>query len=203
MSKVLKKDFFIGSTEEITQRLLGKLLCRSIGTRIWKGKIVEAESYLGEKDLAAHASHGRTKRTETMYGPPGHAYVYLIYGMYNCLNVVTQEEGTAEAVLIRALEPIVLDGEKIVPDQDAYEGRSIEKILNGPGKLCREFQIDKSLNGATFSRKNGLWLEEYEDIPPERIVRAKRIGVEYAKQWKDKPLRFYIKDSSFVSKKNI
>lgn len=201
MGKVLDKDFFVGSTEEITQKLLGKLLCRSIGTRAWKGKITEAESYLGEKDLAAHASHGRTKRTETMYGPPGHAYIYLIYGMYNCLNVVTQEEGVAEAVLIRALEPVMLDCEKIIPEQAVHNGRRIDKILNGPGKLCREFKIDKALNGVAFSRKNGLWLEEYEDISPERIVRAKRIGVEYARHWKDKPLRFYIKDSPFVSKR--
>ena len=129
MNKILKKDFYQGSTEEIAQKLLGKMLYRQTETGLYAGKIVETEAYLGEKDLAAHSSHGRTPRTEIMYGPAGHAYVYLVYGMYYCLNITARDEGIPEAVLIRALEPITLDSEKIKCGQKYHQNKKIEKIL--------------------------------------------------------------------------
>jgi DNA-3-methyladenine glycosylase len=162
---------------------------------------VETEAYLGEKDLASHASKGKTKRTEIMFGEPGHAYVYMIYGMYYCLNIVTEEKGTAGAVLIRALEPIILESQKIDKEQKYFGQKKIDKVLNGPGKLCREFEIGKEQNGIELSRKNGLWLEQGENMPLQNIIKTSRIGVDYAGRWKDKPLRFYIKDNPFVSKK--
>jgi DNA-3-methyladenine glycosylase len=201
MDKLLKEDFYTGTTPEIAKKLIGKHLCHKTETGFYVGKIVETEAYVGAKDLACHSAKGRTARTEPMFGPAGHAYIYLIYGMYCCLNVVTQREGTPEAVLIRSLEPLILDGEKIKPGQELYRENKIEKILNGPGKLCREFKIERELNGVSLMRRNGLWLEDDEDIPKKMIVSAKRIGVDYAKEWKDEPLRFYIRDNRFVSKK--
>lgn len=201
MNKILNNSFYEASTEEVAKKLLGKLLCRKTETGLYAGKIVETEAYLGEKDLASHASRGRTPRTEIMYGPPGHAYIYLIYGMYYCLNVVTEKKGVASAVLIRALEPVILESQNIEEGQDFFQNKKVEKILNGPGKLCREFKIGKELNGMKFSRQNGLWIEEGEDVPPRQIAQTKRIGVEYARDWKDRPLRFYIKNNPFVSKK--
>lgn len=201
MNKILKKDFYQGSTEDIAKKLLGKLLYRQTETGLYAGKIVETEAYAGEKDLACHSAKGRTARNEVMFGPAGRAYVYMIYGMYYCLNIVAQEKGAAEAVLIRALEPVILDSEKIEYGQKYHQNKKIEKILNGPGKLCRAFQIDKKMNGINLTKSNGLWLEDGENIPPQKIVAAKRIGVDYSGKWKDKLLRFYIKDSPFVSKK--
>jgi DNA-3-methyladenine glycosylase len=201
MSKILKQDFYAGTTPEIAQRLLGKYLCRKTETGLYAGKIVETEAYVGEKDLACHSARGKTARTEAMFGPAGHAYIYLIYGMYYCLNIVTQKAGVPEAVLIRSLEPLIIEGKKIEPQQEYYQKKKIEKILNGPGKLCREFQIGKELNGMNLCKKNGIWIENGEDIPKKMIISAKRIGVDYAQQWKDKKLRFYIRDSEFVSKK--
>lgn len=200
MPKLLQEDFYNRTTEETAKNLLGKILYRKTEDGLYAGKIVETEAYMGKEDLACHASKGKTKRNEVMFGPAGYAYVYMIYGMYFCLNIVTQEKDDPQAVLIRALEPIILDEEKIKPEQKYYNKKKIEKLLNGPGKLCREFQIDKSLNGIKLSRKNNLWIEENENIDPEKIISARRIGVEYAQEWKDKPLRFYIKDNHFVSK---
>lgn len=203
MGKILKDDFYAGTTEEIARQLLGKFLCRRTETGVYVGKIVEDEAYLGKKDLACHSARGKTKRTETMFGSAGYAYVYMIYGIYHCLNIVTQKEGVPEAILIRALEPVMLDSEEINAGQEYYGNRKITSILNGPGKLCREFMIEKELNGAKLSKKNDLWIEDNDNknIPATEIVRTKRIGVEYAKEWRDKPLRFYIRDSPFVSKK--
>jgi DNA-3-methyladenine glycosylase len=201
MNNILKKDFYEETTKKVAQKLLGKFLCRQTEMGMYVGKIVETEAYLGEKDLASHARKGRTDRTEIMFGPAGYAYIYMIYGMYYCFNIVTEKNGTAGAVLIRALEPIILESQKIKSGQKDFAGKNIEKILNGPGKLCREFKIGKELNGVELSRKNGLWLENGDDIPPRNITKTKRIGVDYAGKWKDKSLRFYIKDNPFVSKK--
>lgn len=201
MNKILKQNFYQGSTEDIAKKLLGKLLYRQTKAGLYAGKIVETEAYIGAKDLACHSARGRTSRNEAMFGPAGCAYVYMIYGMYHCLNIVTREKGTPEAVLIRALEPVMLDSEKIKNGQGYHRGKKIEKILNGPGKLCREFKIDKEVNGVSLTRSNGLWLEDGENIPLQKIVAAKRIGVDYAGKWKDKLLRYYIRDDIFVSKR--
>ena len=132
-----------------------------------RGRIVETEAYQGPRDLAAHSARGRTARTEIMYGPPGHAYVYFIYGFWNCLNVVTSPVGTPHAVLLRALEPV--------------SGMSARSF--GPGLLCRALNIDRRLNGADLLGKV-LWIERAPArAAPPRIARATRIGVEYAGAW--------------------
>ena len=147
------------------------------------GKIVEVEAYLGEHDLAAHSSKGRTERTKVMFGPPGHAYVYFIYGMYFCMNVVTEREGHASAVLLRALEPV----------------KNITDRTTGPGLLCRAMGIDRRLNA------HDLLSDDFFIATPDApdaftIVKRPRIGVDYAKHWAKRELRFYIKGNPCVSR---
>jgi len=168
----LTRTFFNRPTLKVAKELLGKFLVRKIGGKIIKAMITETEAYCGPKDLACHASKGRTKRTEVMFGPAGHAYVYLIYGMYYCLNIVTEDEGYPAAVLIRAVDAAG---------------------VNGPGKLCRFFKIDKTFNGEDLIKSKRLWIEEGIKIKPEQIKRSKRIGVDYAGEYKDKPWRFFLK----------
>ncbi|MFZ2970555.1 MAG: DNA-3-methyladenine glycosylase [Minisyncoccia bacterium] len=190
---VLPISFYERPTKIVARQLLGKFLCRKIGSKIIKGKIVEVEAYLGTKDLACHTSKGKTKRNKVMFGPAGHAYVYFIYGMYHCFNVVTEKQGSPCAVLVRALEPI-----NICACRDT---RSCVFATNGPAKLCREFQIDKKLNGWDLTSGKKLWIEDGETIEPNQIKKSRRIGVDYAETWKNKLLRFYIKDSRYISKK--
>lgn len=168
----MTRTFFNRPTLKVAKELLGKFLVRKIGGKIIKAMITETEAYCGPKDLACHASKGRTKRTEVMFGPAGHAYVYLIYGMYYCLNIVTEDEGYPAAVLIRAVDAAG---------------------VNGPGKLCRFFKIDKTFNGEDLIKSKRLWIEEGIKIKPEQIKRSKRIGVDYAGEYKDKPWRFFLK----------
>lgn len=180
----LPRDFYARGTLAVARELIGLHLVRVFRGRRLVGRIVETEAYKGPRDLAAHSARGRTARTETMFGPPGHAYVYFIYGFWNCLNVVTGSEGTPHAVLLRALEPI--------------EG--ITDKTWGPGLLCRAMHIDRRLNGADLCA-GPLWIEE----PPSsswrrpRIARATRIGVDYAGDWAQKPWRFLDRDSPCVS----
>jgi DNA-3-methyladenine glycosylase len=163
--------------------LLGKWLVRVDHRVIRIGKIVEVEAYLGPHDLAAHSSRGLTERTRVMFGPPGHAYVYFIYGMYHCLNVVTEREGHASAVLLRALEPV-----------KNLDGRS-----SGPGLLCRAMHIDRRLNGHDLL-SDDLFIATPSEAESFRIVKRPRIGVDYARHWAKRHLRFYIKDNPFVSR---
>jgi DNA-3-methyladenine glycosylase len=162
--------------------LIGKILVHRVGRTARRARIVETEAYVGPHDLACHASKGRTRRTEVMFGPPGHAYVYFIYGMYEMLNLVCAEEGDAQAVLIRAGEP--LDG--------------WEADLAGPGKLARAMRIKRSDNGQDLAGEKLFVLDDAQS--PRRIARSKRIGVDYAKHWSDRPLRFFDADSAAVSK---
>ena len=152
------------------------------GHTVRAGRIVETEAYQGPRDLAAHSARGRTRRTEVMFGPPGHAYVYFIYGFWNCLNVVTGPTGVPHAVLLRALEP--LDG--------------LTERTWGPGLLCRALHIDRRLNGADLLGDE-LWLEAPRRSAPVRIARATRIGVDYAGEWAQRPWRFFDRDSPWVS----
>lgn len=132
--------------------------------------ITEVEAYVGQKDKASHASRGKTPRTEIMFGTSGYWYVYLIYGMYYCLNIVTEKENYPAAILIRGVEGI-----------------------SGPGRVTRYFGIDKNFNATSASRKTGLWIEDREVIiKPHQVKREKRIGVDYAGEWKDKLWRFSI-----------
>ncbi|MFN7088519.1 MAG: DNA-3-methyladenine glycosylase [Candidatus Paceibacteria bacterium] len=180
----LKTDFFNRDTVTVARDLLGKYLCRRIGGKIIRAKIIETEAYCGQRDLACHASKGLTKRTKVMFGPPGHAYVYLIYGMYHCFNVVTREKGQAEAVLIRAA--IIQNAE--IKNQN---NPKFKFFLDGPGKLCRTLKIDDSFNSVDLCKSKEIWLEDRGE-KPTKIKRGKRIGVDYAGKWKDKLWRFYL-----------
>jgi DNA-3-methyladenine glycosylase len=158
-------------------------LVHADGATLRRGRIVETEAYQGPQDLAAHSARGRTPRTEVMFGPPGHAYVYFIYGFWNCLNVVTARAGVPHAVLLRALEPV--------------SGMSARSF--GPGLLCRALNIDRRLNGADL-RGDTLWLERApRAATAPRIRRATRIGVDYAGDWAQRPWRFFDADSPYVS----
>jgi DNA-3-methyladenine glycosylase len=169
--------------------LLGKILVhRSIS-----GKIVETEAYLGSGDAAAHSARGLTPRTRVIFGPPGHAYVYLIYGMYDCLNIVADAEGTAGCVLIRALEP--LDGiEQMRRRRPAARG--LEELTNGPGKLTRALAITRRDNGADLTR-GLLTVHAPTTAEPLEIAVSERIGIT---QSRELPLRFFIAGNRFVSR---
>lgn len=183
--KKLPRAFYARETISVAKALLGKQLVHLSGGVTKTGRIVEVEAYLGPHDLAAHSARGRTQRTEVMFGPPGHAYVYLIYGMYHCMNVVTEAEGHAAAVLIRALEPV----------------SGIDQRTQGPGLLCRAMDITRDLNACDLVGGQNFYIMDSPEIAPANIVARPRIGVDYAGEWKDKPLRYYIKGSSFVSKR--
>ena len=202
----IKKNFYNRETLKVAQETLGKFLVRKIGKKIISGKIVETEGYVGTSDLASHASRGKTARTAPMFGPPGHAYVYLVYGLNYCFNIVTERKNYPAAVLIRAIEPaeginLMRRHRQSLNNKNLNSQISILKSLtNGPGKLCQALKIDKALNNFDLT-KNTLWLEDRGlKIKPLEIVAAKRIGVDYAGKYKNKPWRFYLKGNPFVSK---
>ncbi|WP_183362498.1 DNA-3-methyladenine glycosylase [Geomonas limicola] len=183
LSQRLQRSFFQRETQLVARELLGKLLERRVGGEVRVGRIVEVEAYLGPQDLAAHSSKGLTKRTRVLFGPPGYAYVYLVYGIYWCLNMVTEEEGHGTAVLLRALEPV----------------QGIEMRTQGPGLLCKALGIDGSLNGQDLV-SDELHLVDAPLPDPEQIQAKPRIGVAYAKEWAALPLRFYLKGNPYVSR---
>lgn len=193
---ILLQEFYLRKTDDVARDLLGKVIFHKTKSgKLFSGRIVEVEAYLGVKDAAAHTFGDRkTARTKTMYLAGGHSYVYLIYGMYNCLNFVTQEAGQPEAVLIRALEPTHLSGEK-VPKKHLF--------TNGPGKLCRHLKISREQNALKlWKKRSGLWVEDdgYK-VTPKQIIKAPRIGVDYAGEAAKWPLRYYLKNSAWVSKR--
>ena len=177
--------------------MLGKfLVVQREGKRV-VGKIVETEAYIGEDDLACHASKGRTNRSEILYRKAGTVYIYLVYGMYYCLNIVTERENFPSAVLIRAIEPI----EGIDLMKKRRKTNILRNLASGPGKLCMAFGINKKLNGENVFGKD-IWIEDRgEDESPKNIISAPRVGVDYAKHCKNLPWRFYIKDNQFISRK--
>lgn len=193
----LPRAFFARATLDVARDLLGKMLVRRTDEGRRVGRIVETEAYVGPEDRASHAWRGETGRTALMFGPPGYAYVYLIYGMYHCFNVVTEREGFPAAVLIRALEPILPKNAA----RPADERMPSEKIANGPGKLCRYMEIDRRLGGIDLCGSVLYFEDRGPTVRPEDIVAAKRIGVDYAGQWKEKPWRFYLKDNASVSRR--
>lgn len=166
-------DFFARSTLEVARDLLGCRLVRVLDGRRLSGIITETEAYIGEEDQTSHASAGRTARNEVMYGPPGHAYVYLIYGIHHCLNVVTEEEGFPAAVLIRGLQPEA----GIDMMRRHRPGRPDSELTDGPGKLCQALQIDRTLNGADLMSGEALFIERNHPIEDSRIRTTPRIGV--------------------------
>jgi len=172
---ILTRPYFAHPTVQVARSLIGKYLVRSIDGRMLAGKVVEVEAYVGSQDKACHASKGRTQRTDVMFGPGGVAYVYLIYGMYHCLNVVTEREEFPSAVLIRAIE---IDGE----------------LIDGPGRLCRALQIDRCLNRVDLTTGESLWFEDRGVMVKKGDVGAyPRVGVDYAGAWAKKPWRFRLR----------
>lgn len=195
--RITRKFFLHKDTVGVARDLLGKLLVvpDADGERV-SGMIVEVEAYLGVTDKAAH-SYGdrRTPRNEVTYGIGGHVYVFFIYGMYYQLNLVTGPAEYPNVVLIRAVEPV--EGIEVMrarrgPMKDG-------NLTSGPGKLCIAFGIDRDLNGADLTAQR-IWLEEYRKVSDEEISVGKRIGIDYAGEDAEKPLRFWIRENSFVSK---
>jgi DNA-3-methyladenine glycosylase len=179
----LSRTFYARDALSVARDLLGMHLLIRHTTGLQVGRIVETEAYQGPDDLAAHSAGGRrTARTEVMYGPAGHAYVYLIYGMWNCLNVVAGSPGVPHAVLLRALAPVA----------------GIDAASWGPGLLCRALGIDRRYNGRDL-RGRELWIEAPKNRPRLRVGTGPRIGVEYAGAWAQHPWRFFDLDSPFVS----
>ncbi|HHT51406.1 MAG TPA: DNA-3-methyladenine glycosylase [Eubacteriaceae bacterium] len=195
--KRLELSFYQRNSVLLAQKLLGKYLIRNIGGDRIMTKIVETEAYMGPEDKAAHSyNNRRTQRTEVMFGRPGKAYVYMIYGMYYCLNIVAGEEEIPEAVLIRGVEPI--EGIEILKQNRKIKGKQINNLTNGPGKLCEALAIDKSLNGSDLVFGNEIYILDSKEKPD--IVKSKRINIDYAEEYVNKLWRFYIRDNIFVSR---
>jgi len=174
--KVLPRAYFRRPTLQVARSLLGKYLVRQNGRKTLAGRIVEVEAYVGMEDRACHASKGRTARTEVMFGPAGTSYVYLIYGMYHCFNIVTERVGYPAAVLVRAVEDI-----------------ETQALIDGPGRICRFLAIDRTLNRVDLTIGGTLWVEDREErVPPSMITAGPRVNVDYAGTWASKPWRFWL-----------
>jgi DNA-3-methyladenine glycosylase len=190
----LPRDFYAQPVLDVARQCIGKLLVSRTAEGETAGRIVEAEAYRGPRDRAAHSARGLTKRTAAMFGPPGHAYIYLLYGVSWALNLVAAFEGEPHAVLIRALEPV--RGLELMVHRRRKPAGSRE-LTNGPGKLTQALGITGALYGADLCGEE-LFLEEPRH-PPGRIVRSRRINVDYAGPWANKLWRFYERGNRFVS----
>jgi len=176
-NKIIPRNFYIRNTLQVAKELLGCFLVREYKGKIIKTMITETEAYIGEDDLACHASRRKTPRTEVMYGKPGHAYVYMIYGMYHCFNIVTEKKDFPAAVLIRGVQIKKVDYNK----------------TNGPGKLCKFLRIDKKFNRWDITRGEKLWIEGRDsNIKLPRIKKSKRMGIDYAKHCREYLWRFHL-----------
>lgn len=193
VGRILPHEFYDRDTEIVSRSLLGAILeCDSEDGRT-SGIIVETEAYIGEHDAACHAAAGRTRRTEPLYGPPGIAYVYFIYGMHWCINAVTRAEGLPSAVLIRALEP--LEGIDLMRRRRP-KARSDRELTNGPGKLCAALGIDRRMNGVSLQR-HPVVIRSGNPVRERDVVVTPRIGISRAADW---PLRYFVRDNAFVSR---
>lgn len=191
---ILKRGFYLRPTVEVARGLLGQVVAHGAAA----GIIVETEAYLGGDDLASHSARGITPRTQVIFGPPGHAYVYLIYGMYECLNLVCEPEGQPGCVLIRALEPVA--GIPLMRERRAGRGgapRRVEDLANGPGKLTLALGITRAHNGVDVTRGSLVVRAPAQPVPVEVEV-TRRIGIA---QCADLPLRFLVRGSRFVSRR--
>jgi len=193
----LPHDFYHGDTVAIARALLGSVLWRKRGRELLAARIVECEAYLGANDAASHARRGlRSARNESMYLEGGHAYVYFTYGMHWCMNVVTQEADTAEAVLLRAAQP--LRGIESMRKRRIKAKRDVD-LMNGPGKLCQALDIDRALDGERLDG-NKLWLTGRDiDVNDDDIAVSPRIGVDNAGDAAAWPLRFFLRGNPYVS----
>lgn len=199
----LTREFYTRNVLEVSKDLLGKLLVYNNDDKRLIGKIVEVEAYMGPKDKAAHSYGGKvTERTKVMYKEGGYVYMFLIYGMYYCFNIVAAKENEPYAILVRGIEPVenieLMSRnryEKNYEELTAYQKRNLS---NGPGKLCKAMKMDKSLNGEDLCGDK-IYILETED-KDFNIVSSKRIGIDYAEEAKDFLWRFYIKGNKYVSK---
>ncbi|HEX9912050.1 MAG TPA: DNA-3-methyladenine glycosylase [candidate division Zixibacteria bacterium] len=192
MRKILQRKFYNRSTLKVAKELLGKYLVVPKNGEKLSGKIVETEAYIGLNDPASHAHRGMSERNKIMFGAPGYAYVYFTYGMYHCLNFVTERNGYPAAVLIRALEP----EQGIDTMEQRRKTEIMEELTNGPGKLCLAMGIDRALCGADLCSEV-IYVEDRGESTG-KIVSTNRVGVD---KGKEKKWRFYIKESGFVSRK--
>lgn len=187
-SRIVPRSFYSRRTADVARDLLGKILVNGPAS----GMIVETEAYLGGDDLAAHSARGVTDRTRVIFGPPGHAYVYFIYGMYECLNLVTEPKDKPGCVLIRAIEPLTgID----VMQKRRPAARRIEDLASGPGKLTRALSITRAQNGADMTSGN-LVVRNWKHQRQFEIEVTPRIGITKCADW---PLRYVVKGNRFVS----
>jgi DNA-3-methyladenine glycosylase len=184
-------DFLNGSAAETAPRLLGWVLERHVGDRVLRARIVETEAY-DQTDVASHSYKGQTPRTEVMFGPAGHLYVYFTYGMHYCCNIVVGPPGHGAAVLLRAVEPLA--GEDAMIERRG--GRAGIELTNGPAKLCQALAIDRKLNGHDL-RELPLRLSAGPELPPGKVIQTTRIGIS---RGQDVPWRFYLAGNPYVSK---
>ncbi|MGV8980605.1 DNA-3-methyladenine glycosylase [Clostridium sp.] len=204
-SQKLTRKFYARETLQVARELLGKILVHEVNGINLRGKIVETEAYIGSIDKACHAYGGKiTPRLTTLYGRPGIAYVYFIYGMYHCFNVITKEEGFPEGVLIRALEPIdgldVMSNLRFKKTYNALTKAQIKNLTSGPSKLCIAMNINKENNNQDLCTSK-LYIEDSVEKEIVKIIEAKRIGIDYAEEAKDFLWRFYIDNNIWVSVK--
>jgi DNA-3-methyladenine glycosylase len=187
-SNPLSREFFERPTLKVAKELLGKVLIRQSPNGTMHTKIVDVEAYVGPKDKACHASKGRTKRTEILFGPAGFTYVYLIYGMYHCLNIVTEREEYPAAILIRGLELLGENHPTALPTR-----------IDGPGRVCRFLEVDRAHNGLDATHGATLWIEDHGlAVSRKQIQALPRIGVDYAGEWANKLWRFCLPAPRFA-----
>ena len=204
-AKPLPRSFYVGSPERVARKIIGKVLVSTAGSRALAGRIVEAEAYHGADDPAAHAFAGKTLRNAVLFGPPGFAYVYFIYGMHFCLNVSCETDGTGGGVLFRALEPLDAFGDRpgAIAEMRRLRGLAddarLRLIASGPGRLCQAFGITRAnTNGLDFTDPDSPLRIVDDGFQAKEIVATPRIGISKAAE---RPLRFYLAGSAFVSGK--
>lgn len=198
LRNVLQREFFDRDPRPVSHDLLGKILVRREGRKLLAARVVEVEAYLGADDPAAHAAAGRTARNAVLFGPPGYAYIYFIYGNHYCLNVSTLPDGTAGGVLFRAAEPLAgIEDMALLRDIDVASTRDLRLLTSGPGRLAEAFGITRERdNGKDLTTtRSDLWLAD-DGYRPERVITTKRVGITKAAEL---PLRYLIAGNPFVS----
>jgi DNA-3-methyladenine glycosylase len=202
-AKLLRRSFFNRDPRMVARELLGKLIVRREGSKARSGRIVEVEAYLGAGDLAAHAASGQTERNSVLWGPPGHAYVYFIYGVHYCLNISCLREGQAGCVLIRALEPVSglreMAKARELSARDLTSARDLRQLASGPGRLCEALGITRQRDNGKDMLAGASDLRVMEDgFRVSEIAVTPRIGITKSAEM---PLRYLIAESNFVSRK--
>jgi len=202
-ARLLRRAFFNRDPRKVCPELLGKIIVRKEGRKVLAGRIVEVEAYLGADDAAAHAAAGRTSRNDVLFGPPGHAYVYFIYGVHYCLNISCMPDGEAGCVLIRALEPIAgikeMAVERHIQDLDFNLVRNLQKLASGPGKLCEALGITRERDNSKDMLAPASDLQVVDDgFRAVNVIVTPRVGITKSA---DMPLRYLIAENAFVSGK--